>query len=89
MPAYPDFDRAGIGYDVHLWHPEWGSQHVYVGTPSFPPGLFDTPGVEEAVRAFAAALVPAIGGERVIEVVRLRTEAASWQPPEPEPEPSP
>lgn len=85
MPAFPNFDAAGIAYDVHLWHPEWGSVHVSVGAPSYPAGVFDNPGVDEAVRAFAESLLAPISGEKIIEVVRLQTESQTWTPPPPEP----
>ncbi|MFF5790259.1 hypothetical protein ACFY8P_35465 [Streptomyces sp. NPDC012693] len=86
MPAFPSFDAAGIAYDVHLWHPEWGSLHVSVGTPAYPPdGTFDTPAVDEVVRQFAQDLLAPIGGEKVLEVVRLQTEAETWTPLPPEP----
>ncbi|MEU2119993.1 hypothetical protein ABZ567_31150 [Streptomyces sp. NPDC016459] len=84
MPAFPDFDDAGIAYDLHLWHPEWGSVHVSVGTPSYPPvAIFDSEGVDAAVRAFAEALIPLIGGEKIIEILRLKTESTKWTPPPP------
>ncbi|MFG2837021.1 hypothetical protein ACGFYE_18700 [Streptomyces zaomyceticus] len=86
MPAFPDFDAAGIAYDLHLWHPEWGSVHVSVGTPSYPPGdIFDTPAVDELVRQFAQDLLVPIGGEKILEVVRLKTQSETWTPPPPEP----
>ncbi|MFB7029680.1 MULTISPECIES: hypothetical protein [unclassified Streptomyces] len=87
MPAFPSFDAAGVGYDIHLWHEEWGSVHVSVGAPSYPAGLFDSAQVDEAVRAFAAALLAPIGGQKIIEVVRLKTESSTWLPPAPEPTP--
>lgn len=85
MPAFPDFDAAGIAYDVHLWHPEWGSVHVSVGMPSYPAGVFDNTAVDEVVQQLAADLLAPIGGEKVIEVVRLQTESQTWTPPPPEP----
>ncbi|WP_327162869.1 hypothetical protein [Streptomyces zaomyceticus] len=84
MPAFPAFDPAGIAFDVHLWHPEWGSVHVSVGTPSYPPEpIFDNADVELLVRQFAQDLLAPIGGEKVIEVVRLQTQSQTWTPPPP------
>lgn len=83
MPAFPGFDAAGIAYDLHLWHPEWGSVHVSVGTPSYPAGVFDNEAVDALVRQFAQDLLAPISGEKIIEVVRLQTESQTWTPPSP------
>ncbi|MFJ4907731.1 hypothetical protein ACIQCR_24550 [Streptomyces sp. NPDC093249] len=85
MPAFPDFDPAGIGYDVQLWHPEWGPVHVSIGMPSYPAGVCDSPAVDDAVRTFAAALLTPIHGEKIIEIIRVQTEATKWTPPPPTP----
>ncbi|MBB4987502.1 hypothetical protein [Streptomyces nymphaeiformis] len=83
MPAYPNFDPAGVAYDLHLWHPEWGSVHVSVGTPSYPTGVFNNAGVDAIIQQLAQDLLAPIGGEKVIEVVRLQTESVKWTPPAP------
>ncbi|MFC8267823.1 hypothetical protein ACFUIZ_19130 [Streptomyces cinereoruber] len=87
MPEFPSFDEAGIGYDLHVWHPEWGSTHIMVSIPSYPAGVFDVEAVDGVLRQLAADLLPTMGGEKVLEVTRLQTASETWRPPEPEPTP--
>ncbi|MFC8583282.1 hypothetical protein ACFUGD_01715 [Streptomyces sp. NPDC057217] len=87
MPKFPEFDLSGIGFDVHLWHLEWGDVHVSVGMPSYPPGVCDNAEVDAAVRVFAESLLGPIGGEKILGISRIQTAAETWRPPEPEPTP--
>ncbi|MFF0426917.1 hypothetical protein ACFYUJ_21195 [Streptomyces sp. NPDC004520] len=72
MPAFPAFDPTGVAYDLHLWHPDYGSVHIWVGTPGRPD--ISSPGVDAVIKQLAEDLVPQIGGEKVIEIVRIKTD---------------
>ncbi|MFE5895826.1 hypothetical protein ACFQ67_00095 [Streptomyces sp. NPDC056488] len=88
MPAFPDFDPAGIAYRLRLWHNEWGPVDISVGLPSYPADVFaGNEGVEQAIREFAGALLGPIGGEKILGIDRVETGMSTWQPPEPEPSP--
>ncbi|MFJ3537065.1 hypothetical protein ACIPQA_16530 [Streptomyces sp. NPDC090109] len=83
MPKFPDFDQAGIGYDLHVWHPEWGSTHISVGIPSYPADVFDVEALDGVLRQLATDLLPTGGFEKVLEVTRFQTESTTWHAPEP------
>lgn len=72
MAQFPALDPAGTAYDLHLWHPDHGSVHIWVGTPGHPDVA--SASVEATLRDLAETLVPQIGGSHVVEVLRFRTD---------------
>lgn len=73
MAQFPALDPSGSAYDIHLWHTEYGSIHVWVGTPGNP--SIASPGLEQAITEFADALRVQTGAESVIGVARFRTDS--------------